>query len=63
MSDLATPETLEITHIFDGEEVVTGGPDGQIWIATFASRIAAEHFVRYCVENQKTFAGIPSGRS
>lgn len=55
---LVTPETLSVTHIFDGEEVVTGGPDGLVWVATFASRNAAEHFVWYCVERNKTFEGL-----
>lgn len=39
-------ETLSITHIFDGEEVITAGEDGQTWIATFASRGEAEEFVK-----------------
>jgi hypothetical protein len=59
--ELVTPDTLDVTHIFDGEAVVTGGEDGQVWVATFASDIAAEHFVRYCVEFQKTFRGIRRG--
>lgn len=54
---LCQPDTLYITHVFDGEEVVRGGITGQVWVATFASAIAAEHFIRYCVEHQKTFAG------
>lgn len=56
--DLATPDTLYVTHVCDGEEVVRGGADGQTFVAVFASKIAAEHFVRYCVENEKTFAGV-----
>jgi len=55
---LVTPDTLSVTHIFDGEEVVTGGHDGQVWVATFASANAAEHFVRYCVASAKTFTGL-----
>jgi hypothetical protein len=39
------PSTLTITHIFDGEEVVSGGHDGQIWLATFANRQDAEDFL------------------
>lgn len=39
------PDTLSVTHIFDGEEVVSGGADGQEWVATFASVIDAEHFI------------------
>jgi hypothetical protein len=56
-ADLAAPNTLTVTHIFDGEEVVTGGADGQIWIATFATRLAADAFVRWCQEFEKTYAG------
>lgn len=41
------PSTLSVTHIYDGEEVVTGGDDGQTWIATFADRSMAAHFVSY----------------
>jgi hypothetical protein len=39
--------TLAVTHIFDGEEVVTGGPDGQTWIATCASSQLANDLVGY----------------
>lgn len=39
-------ETLSITHIFDGEEVVTAGEDGQTWIATFACYLEADEFVK-----------------
>ncbi len=39
------PSTLAVTHIFDGEEIVSGGEDGQVYIATFASASAAEFFV------------------
>lgn len=38
--------TLGVTHICGGEEVVTGGIDGQVYIATFVSHEAAELFVR-----------------
>ena len=55
---LVAPETMYVTHIFDGENVVRGGMDGQTWVATFASENAAEHFVRYAVENEKTFTGL-----
>lgn len=41
------PSTLGVTHICDGQEVVTGGDDGQTWIATFADRSMAAHFVNY----------------
>lgn len=39
------PSSLSVTHICDGEEVVTGGDDGQTWVATFASRLAADMFL------------------
>jgi hypothetical protein len=54
----ATPDTLAVVNICDGKHIVTGGPDGQIWVATFASAVAADHFVRYCVDQQKTFWGL-----
>lgn len=38
-------ETLSTVHVFDGEEVVIGGDDGQAWVATFADANAAERFV------------------
>lgn len=40
-------DSLSITHIFDGEEVVTGGADGQVWVATFASALNARDFVGF----------------
>lgn len=55
--DLATPDTLRITQEHD-LWVTRGGPDGQLVVAAFVSKNAAEHFVRYCVEKQKTFAGV-----
>lgn len=44
---LVHPSTVSVTHIFDGEEAVTGGASGQIWIATFADHVAAEWFVKF----------------
>jgi hypothetical protein len=38
-------ETLSITHVCDGAEVVVGDEDGQAWVATFATRITAQQFV------------------
>jgi len=38
-------ETLSITHICDGEEVITGGDDGQTYVATFAHRWTANVFI------------------
>jgi hypothetical protein len=51
---LVSPGTLSVTHIFEGEEVVTGGEDGQVWIATFASAPEA----RIWVDAMKA-AGLP----
>jgi hypothetical protein len=42
---MVAPSTLEVTHVFEGEEVVTGGDDGQVWIATFASAQEARIWV------------------
>ena len=39
------PATLFITHIFDGEEVVRAGEDGEIHVAVFTSTIDAEFFI------------------
>ena len=47
---LVHPNTVRVTHIFDGEEAVTGGESGQIWVATFADRVAAEWFVKFANE-------------
>jgi len=58
LDDLAIPSTLIITSVQNDEHLVRGGDDGQLLVAVFASRNAAEHFVRYCVEQQKTFAGV-----
>jgi hypothetical protein len=40
-----TPASLSITHIFEGEEVITGGEDGQVWVATFASAAEAQYYI------------------
>lgn len=37
--------SLTLTHIYDGEEVVSGGEDGQAWVATFCSRTLAAEFI------------------
>lgn len=58
MDDLAVPSTLYITSVNEDEHVVQGGDDGQLLVAVFASKNAAEHWVRYCVEFEKTFAGV-----
>lgn len=39
------PTTLAITHVCDGEEVITGGHDGQTYIATFACEVAARAYI------------------
>lgn len=46
-----SPETLFVTHICDGEEVVMGGLDGQVWVATFASERVARYFVNVAKDN------------
>lgn len=51
------PRTLAITHIHDGEEVVTGGDDGQVFIATFASAAAADRYVSACKEDGRPVFG------
>lgn len=43
--------TLSRTHICDGEEVVSGGEDGQTWIATFADSRMAAYFVNVAKVN------------
>lgn len=58
VDDLAVPSTLYITSVNEDEHVVRGGDDGQLLVAVFASKNAAEHWVRYCVEQEKTFAGV-----
>lgn len=51
------PNSLQITHIFDGEEIITGGNYGEIYIATFASRRGAEQYVEFCKANIITIFG------
>ena len=58
MDNLAAPNTLTITSVNEDEHIVRGGDDSQLLVAVFASRNAAEHWVRYCVEQQWTFAGV-----
>lgn len=63
---LVRPETLSRTHIFDGEEVVSGDDDGQAWVATFASPIVAENFiVLACLQGKAIYAqrAAPSEKS
>ena len=51
-------DTLTVTHIFEGEEVVRGGEDGQAWVATFASRGEADGFVGYLKSCRAEIEGI-----
>ncbi len=48
--------TLYITHIYDGEEVVSGGRDGQAYVATFADIGEARQFVEYCLRTRESVA-------
>lgn len=41
-------DSLTVTHVYDGEEVVTGGPEGQAWVATFSSANLARMFITDC---------------
>lgn len=50
--------TLHITHIFDGEEVVCGAEDGQVWIGTFASTVSAERFIEWNKRANLTVRGL-----
>ena len=50
-------KTLYVTHIFDGEEVVRGGEDGQAWIATFASSAEATKFIETLQQEDKWIVG------
>lgn len=51
------PLTLTVTHICEGEEVVTGGDEGQVWVATFADAFEALKFIAYKRFNCTTAAG------
>lgn len=42
------PDTLSVTHVCDGQEIITGGADGQTYVATFASRLTADMFIDMC---------------
>jgi hypothetical protein len=45
--------TLSVTHIFDGEEVVHGSSDfGESWVATFADAEVARLFVEIVRERR-----------
>jgi hypothetical protein len=51
---LIDTNSLYVTHAFVGEEVVSGGDDGQNWVATFASRTLADRFVAWARETFKS---------
>lgn len=56
---LVDPETLFVTHIYDGEEIVCGGEDGKTWVATFADAHVAEVFVRFCKDQLMKVRAFP----
>lgn len=51
------PASLYITHIFDGEEVVRGGEDGQAWVATFGTYRSA---FRFCEWAARAALAVPA---
>lgn len=55
--ELCTPDTLRVEPR-PGTFAVLGGPGARYLLALFASECAANHFKRYCVEEQKTFEGV-----
>lgn len=42
---ICEPDTISVTHVCEGEEVITGGPSGLAWIATVASAELAQALV------------------
>lgn len=52
------PETLSVTRICEGEHVVTGGDDGQVWIATFYCYSSANSFVLLAKNAGATIYGV-----
>lgn len=55
---ICEPRTLSVTRIYEGENVVTGGPSGQAWIGTFASYELAEALVRTLKEENLAAYGL-----
>ncbi len=55
---LLDPASMYVTHIFDGEEVVRGGEDGQAYVATFASFATAKEFIDACVQHRVYVSGL-----
>lgn len=51
------PSTLIVTHVFDGEEVVRGGDDAQVYIATFSDSEQAEKFIKLATAAGETVYG------
>jgi hypothetical protein len=45
-----SPSTLRILYVHNGKELVVGGEGGEVWIATFADRHMAVHFVGWAKE-------------
>jgi hypothetical protein len=55
-----TPDSLRtVNGLIYGGQSDEKNPNGA-WVATFVSHNAADHFVRYAVENAKTFTGYRS---
>jgi hypothetical protein len=54
-------KTLYVTHIFDGENVVRGGNDGQLYVATFADEREANSYVSDKVRGPFLVNGIREG--
>ena len=50
--------SMSITHIFDGEEVITAGEDGQVWVATFADVTTAKVFIQLLKRTSYTIKGL-----
>jgi hypothetical protein len=51
------PDTLAVTNICAGEHVITGGADGQVYIATFADGYEAARFVRWAKGHTASVGG------
>jgi len=49
--------TLTVTHIFDGEEVVTGGEDGQTWVGVFSNSFTANLFIALVKQSREAIYG------
>jgi hypothetical protein len=49
--------TLVITRVYCGEYVVTGGDDGQVYVATFADRVLAQAFLEWMQQTNNSCHG------